>query len=307
MNPLHSPEFQNPVGASFGHRSSPTANGVAYRRTLTGIPLSQEIFDLLERIEGATTQEERDRYAKRPLLTVFMESRYLMSDLAIAWSRTKQVLDLGSGLSPRGMIFCRDNPTAIFAELDLPDKMATKIRVVNELTKDAPLANLHLQMGNVTSEFAFKRACQHFDSQKPVAVVCEGLLRYIDLPNKQIMARNIRDLLKTHGGVWITPDIEFLRDAESTPESRDNYEHSAKALGMDVRPNLFRDETDALDFFRGCGFRVDQYTHDKVMHRLASPTSLDLPYDLVRQELSKRYTFVMRLPRRRLKHVNQSA
>ena len=42
---------------------------------------------------------------------------------------------------------------------------------------------------------------------EPVAVINEGLLRYLTFQEKRIVAKNVYNLLSEFGGVWITCDV----------------------------------------------------------------------------------------------------
>ena len=46
-----------------------------------------------------------------------------------------------------------------------------------------------------------------FFNEEPIAVVNEGLLQYLDSQEKTVLGRNVHQLLKRFGGIWITPDI----------------------------------------------------------------------------------------------------
>lgn len=277
---------------TFNEKSSHTADGVAYRRTLTAIPRSREIWEILTRLQGPPPAEEMERMKNRALLPYF-EARYLMTDRVLRRSGIRQVYELASGLSPRGLNLTEENPSMVYVEIDLPEKMALKKNVVAELAP-RPRANLHLEAGNVIDAADFERGARHFDLSQPVAVICEGLLRYIGFDDKEKLARHISGLVRQGGGIWITPDVAFTSEFENmTPERRAHAEHLMKISGMSVLPNLFRDEAHAQSFFEGFGFAVAKHPLEEIADELVCPRAAGLSREQVAESLRRRCTYVM--------------
>src|SRR5437868_6767563 len=91
----------------------PTAHIVAYRRSLSDIPLAKEIYDA---VKGSAPYVSGDLF--RPDLAPEIEARYRVVDLYLAKSGIHQILELASGLSPRGAALSAD-PEINYVELDL--------------------------------------------------------------------------------------------------------------------------------------------------------------------------------------------
>ncbi len=288
---------------SLNEKISFTADGVAYRRAeYTDIPFSKEIFEIMEKICGPFDPEEKAKADGMKIVIPLFEARYILTDELLRESGVDRVLELASGLSPRGFIWTKDR-TVRFVELDLPEKMATKRRILAELHSRTGIGynqNHILEEGDLNDTFTFEQAINDLDMEgsdpRPVGIVCEGLLRYMNWPDKEKLARNINRALKySMGGVWITPDIELLSDADATPESRARYDMMAAKWGFDVRPFLFKDFDYAVSFFQGFGFKVAQHCHAGMAERLVSPVRAGLTIEDVRADLAKRFTFVMTL------------
>lgn len=288
---------------SLNEKISFTADGVAYRRAAyTDIPFSKEIFEIMEKICGPFNPEEKAKADGMKNVIPIFESRYLLTDGLLRGSGVDRVLELASGLSPRGFAWTRDH-TIRFVELDLPGKMVVKRRILAELHRCTGILdrqNHILEEGDLNDTFTFDQAMNDLDTEssdpKPVGIVCEGLLRYMNWPDKEKLAMNINRAIRySMGGVWITPDIEFLSDANATPESRARYDMMAEKWGFDVRPFLFKDFDHAVGFFKGFGFKVAQHCHAGMAERLVSPARAGLTIKEVRAELAKRFTFVMSL------------
>jgi O-methyltransferase involved in polyketide biosynthesis len=257
------------------------------------IPFAKEIWAILQK-SGGISSEDMIRATRGTFMYPFMEARYLMTDLEIAKSGADQIFELASGLTPRGIAMTA-SPTIMYVEFDLPDKLEEKKKIIDQLVAEgniAPRNNLYLESGDVTDTTNFERASRHF-TNRPVAVVCEGLLRYVSPTDRKALADNIHTLLKKYGGIWTTPDAEFF-DPEKTPEEeKKRFEERFEKLGYDVRPNLFKDAEDAEMFFRECGFDVAKYPAISMIDKLVLPKRMGLKKEDVIRCLTNRFCFTM--------------
>jgi O-methyltransferase involved in polyketide biosynthesis len=279
--------------STFNKQSSHTADGLVYIRSLTDIPFAKEIWATLQK-SGGISSDDMERATRGTFMYPFMEARYLMTDLEIAKSGTDQILELASGLSPRGITMTA-SPTVTYVEFDLPDKLEEKKKIIDQLVAEGKITsrnNLYLDSGNVTDTANFERAARHF-ANRPVAVICEGLLRYISPTDRKALADNIHMLLKKHGGIWTTPDVEFFDPLKTPEEEKKRLEERFEKFGYDVRPNLFKDADDAEMFFRECGFDVAKYPAINMMDKLVLPERMGLKKEDVIRCLTNRFCFTM--------------
>ena len=278
---------------TFNKKSSHTADGLVYIRILTNIPLAKEIFNIFQKLQGVSL-EEMKQAASRTYIYPFMEARYLMTSRELEKSGVNQIFELASGFSPRGIKMTK-SPTVTYVELDLPDKLKTKVAIVDELIKRGNIKtrnDLYFEGGNVISTTDFERGSNHFKNE-PVGVICEGLLRYISKEDIKKLARNIFNLLKHNGGVWITPDIEFFDPKKLTPEEKKYYDDRVQKLGYDVRLNLFKDENEAETFFNECGFHVIKIPLTNIINELVIPSKIGISKEEALKSLVNRFVFSM--------------
>jgi O-methyltransferase involved in polyketide biosynthesis len=279
---------------TFKEKSSHTADGVAYRRLFTDIPLAKEIWDILAKSQGRLDDEQLQKMMNRRMLS-FFEARYLKTDIELQKSGIKQILELAPGFSSRGIVMAED-PDVVYVELDLAGKMNTKKEIVAELVKRGQAKhspNLFFEEGNVVNVMDFMKAASHFRTDEPVAVICEGLLRYISFDDKKILLQEIHKLISRAGGAFITPDIEFLNDVDASPQKTAEYNQVAQDRGFDVRPNIFREEDHAISFFESFGFKVEKYALTDMIPFLACPEKAGLTPEEVAAPLKNRWTYVM--------------
>jgi O-methyltransferase involved in polyketide biosynthesis len=274
---------------------SPTAWRVAYCRTFSDIPFSQEIFDALLDVRGQTKDELFGEIEVNVLLALQFEARHKVMNKLIVESGAKQILELASGLTARGLMMTA-SPDIRYVETDLPGIIDEKRKVIELLTERKIIRarpNLKLEPANALDLASLQRATRHF-GKKPIAVVNEGLLRYLNFAEKEAVAKNIRRLLENFGGVWITPDIGNRRIfAEERGET--GIDKIAVLTGRDIDNNRFQDAEEAQRFFERLGFSVERHSLQEAADQIASPARLNVSKGRVEEILTRIVVLVMRV------------
>lgn len=274
---------------------APTAYGVAYLRTFSDIPLATGVFDALEGHMRDSGQTYVPGTASKDRLAPQLEARYKLVDNLVAASGLTQVIELASGIAPRGMSTATARPDISYVELDLPGVMSEKEAIFSRLQMPRP-NNLHLIAGNALSAADVTTAASGFSADKPVAIVNEGLMRYLTFPEKTVLARNVHTLLEAYGGVWITPDISLRSALAREDEAAKGHTDSLKrTTGIDVSQNVFEDVAQAQRFFEDLGFTVEQHSFLEVSDELVSPAKLGMSGDAVTKLNESCVAFVMRI------------
>lgn len=271
---------------------SSTAWTVAHRRTFTDIPYSQEIFDEFERILLDQGSAEIPEELVSPQIAPQIEARYKLVSRLIRENSVHQVLEIATGLSPRGLEMTSDSNVE-YVEVDLATMMSHKKKIVGALGSNG---NLHLEIGNALDLDSLKAAVAVLDQTKPLGIVHEGLLRYFNFDEKAIIARNIHSLLELFGGVWITPDITLrtVLNVAST-EDRDQIEKVGQLVGINIDQNRFENVDEAQKFFEDLAFTIERRRFTEVMDELVSPARLGQTRQQVEALIGGAYVFVMRI------------
>ncbi|MCL5125871.1 MAG: class I SAM-dependent methyltransferase [Deltaproteobacteria bacterium] len=270
----------------------PTAWGVAFRRTLTSIPLCQEIFSILDKSLTDLADRTKLEQLKRPKLTPFFEARYLLTQKLLRENRTNQFLELASGLCPRGILLT-ENAHITYVEIDFPSTIEQKTKIIEELVSLRKIdrrPNLRLLAGNVLDPDIIDLAANFFQ-QAPITIINEGLMRYQWFDNKALVGKNNLRLLRRFGGTWITPDITL---PEQNTIRKAVIRQTMELTGIDVSENAFPDAAHAKSFFETLGFEVEQRSFMEVVDQLTSPKKLGMTDSDVEQMISWRVAFVMK-------------
>lgn len=275
---------------------SPTAYGVAYRRTLAEIEHAEKIYEELEKIKSGQTAEDVATLEKMkaPELTPFFEARYKLVNKLLKENRVEQVLEIAAGFSPRGLAMTTGNPDLKYVELDLDKIVEEKRQIHATLQNQGKIPrqpNHYLESGDALNLESLQYSIRHFD-KKPIAIVNEGLMRYLTFDQKAQYARNVAILLKEFGGIWVTPDITLKGMMEGAKERSDQI---SKDLGINIDTNLFESETSARKFFEDLGFDVEVHSFREIENELVSPSKLGTTPQQMADMLDKPVLYVMRL------------
>ena len=184
------------------------------------------------------------------------ESRYWSIDQLLKIAGCKNILELSSGYSLRGLDLCAKDKSIHYIDTDLPEVVATKQRMID-----------HLQLGNgsngkfqllpldALNEVAFNSIIDSF-GDGPVTIVNEGLLMYLNIEEKKRLCKTIHTTLSQRGGCWITADIYVRRLAgviTSIPQSKGEVAFMEQ---HHVEENKFESYDAAEAFFKEQGFEL---------------------------------------------------
>lgn len=274
---------------------SPTAWRVAYCRTFSDILFSQEIFEALLDVRGQTTSELFGEVEVNLLLALQFEARHKVMTKLIAESGATQILELASGLTARGLTMTASADIR-YVETDLPGIVDEKRKIIELLTERKIIQtrpNLKLDVANALDFASLQWAIRHF-GKAPIAVLTEGLLRYLDFAEKEVVAKNVRKLLEKSGGVWITPDINMRRIfAEERGETA--VDKIAVLTGRNIDKNRFQDAEEAQRFFEKLGFSVERHSLNEAADQLVSPARLNVSKRRAEEILTPIAVFAMRV------------
>lgn len=245
----------------------PTAIVTSYPRIFTDIPYEKEIFSKIG-------EENVKNVFLDKMLAPELEARYKLANKLLNITGIKQVLELASGYSSRGLYYSKRGYT--YVEMDLPLMVEEKRRILKEMLEN--FSSLHLVSGNALQEKDYKQVIPYFDKNQELVIINEGLLRYLTFEEKKIVAENIYQTLSTFGGYWITCDVtpkKFIEHQNSNlPTLNTNLN------GITSRNNLnerFEDINHVREFFSDTGFKdIEIHKFSEVRDELFSPSILGL-------------------------------
>jgi O-methyltransferase involved in polyketide biosynthesis len=255
--------MQQPSQSKFD-KISPTALMVAYARAFTDIPYTKDLSRLVnaQSVVENLLGQKLEQVAE---IAILIESRYRAINQVLKDYLTKnisnpQLIELASGLLPRGMVMSQDLDVT-FIESDLPLMISQKTSLVKELVGDRP--NLHFIPIDIASKSNQLTACaKYLRKNEPIIILCEGLLMYLSHPQKHQVFNHIRELLQNYGGVWITSDFVTVEAINRRRLICPNLEKISQMVSrLSDRPiadTYFQNSEEIEDFIANQGFKCDR-------------------------------------------------
>lgn len=234
--------------------------------TLTNIPYETEIFEAVREDFGEINAE---LLVSR--LAVELEARRKLIDEYLDAGGFSQVFEFAAGYGTRGVE--RSEAGARYLELDLPSVSGRKRRVLDKtgLAND----NLRVISGNALNFEDFEKELAFFDKTKPVAVVNEGLMRYLNFEEKAEYARNVRRVLERFGGSWITSDVTPKKFLAVQDKGMTGFNKTVSGKTGGYSDNMFVDMAQVEEFFDDLGFEIVQVRRfSEMIDKLSAPERL---------------------------------
>jgi O-methyltransferase involved in polyketide biosynthesis len=235
---------------------SPSAKALLLLKSHTNIPFARQAATLSmlpEHYEPDFTRREPGFWTR----VVHFEVRYSSIDELLSDSRSKNIIELSSGFSFRGLALTRDRELN-YVDTDLPHLIDTKKQYVEALSKDLPAPRGHLETRplNALDEAGFMDIVDTLPEGE-VTIVNEGLLMYLGMEEKETLCRIIRKVLQRRGGSWITADI-YLKGRRRIAELEQGDTLKEFLEKHHVEDNMFESFDDATALFNRMGLTVDK-------------------------------------------------
>lgn len=264
---------------------SPTAILTSYPRTFTDIPYEKEIYNWIER-------NCAEKPALNKNLAPEIEARYKLINKLLNNTSIEQVLEIASGYSSRGIIYSQKGYN--YVEMDLENVVINKRKIVEGISKQNDCLNII--EGNALSNLDFEKADKYLDNRE-VAVINEGLLRYLTFEEKEIVAKNIYSLLKKHNGVWITCDVTPKKFIASQDKALPNFNKNLTSVtDRNSLNDRFEDIEHIREFFGKIGFDViEVHKFSEVKNELYSINQFNIINENIEKSLEDAIVAVMKI------------
>lgn len=280
-------EFNSSINDNEYEEISPTAIVTAYPRIFTDIPYEKEIYKWLE-------NNCNQKVALYKNMAPEIEARYKLINNLLEKYAIRQVLELAAGYSSRGIIYSKKGYN--YVELDLENISQNKKKIIHSIESDIP-KTLNIVKGNALREQDFKSIEKYFDSKNEVAVINEGLLRYLTFAEKRQVAQNIYKLLSKYGGIWITSDVTPKKFISSQNNALQDL--NKKITTITSRNDIndrFEDENHIREFFGDIGFDiVEIHKFGEMKDELYSINKLGIIDEKIEKTLEDAIVVVMKI------------
>ena len=194
--------------------------------------------------------------------TVVAELSYEAINRVIRESGCKNVLDVGCGYSPRGILLAREGYK--YVGIDLPPVIDGMHCCVDRINSDESVSgSVEYIVADATNDDSMKDAASRFDGD--ICVIAEGLIMHLSHDEMTCVYKNIRSILEEHGGCFISTDCNVKNyraaviNACYGPLKSMNIIHQERKLHENTE-GIFTDVSDdkhAFAFLTSVGLKVE--------------------------------------------------
>ena len=235
---------------------SPSARSLLLMKGLTNIPFARQVAEMMnypEKYVPDFKKKDISLWAR----VVHFENRYWSVDQLLKGLPFKNILELSSGFSFRGLEIVKQ-PGFHYIDTDLADVITEKNRFIKTLQNNEinPKSKLEILPLNALDEKQFEETVKRFPEGE-IVIVNEGLLMYLNMDEKEKLCGIIHQILKKHGGYWITADIYIKKEFKKLDLKLDE---KTKAFFKEhnIEENKFESFKAAEAFFKKVGFIIDK-------------------------------------------------
>ncbi len=232
---------------------SPSAEYLMMLKAHTKIPFAKEAASIVlsakEKFNEPVTDADRAVFLR---MLLHFENRYWTVEKLLWQTHPRNILEISSGYSFRGLDWCFQHPVH-FIDTDLPDLVTAKARLVQSLITGNPAEMkgvYELLPLNVMDTDSFIQVINQFPDG-PISIVNEGLLVYLGEEEKKRLCATIREILLQRGGFWITGDIYIKHDRDNSILRNEKMQEFRKK--HQLYKNSFDSFESARQFFADCG------------------------------------------------------
>ncbi|MEO6838074.1 MAG: class I SAM-dependent methyltransferase [Ginsengibacter sp.] len=235
---------------------SPSAKSLLRMKGYTRLPFAMQVAAIAIRPEKFEP-DFQDKDFMFWTRVFHFEVRYKTIDLLLQDISIKNILELSSGFSFRGLDKVINNDIH-FIDTDLPAIIEEKKEMLKELLTGIPTPKGKLELFplNALDEKAFTTITNRFTSG-PIIILNEGLMMYLNEEEKRKLCRIIHSILKERGGYWITADI-YLKPPGNIPAFKMDDDLQPLLDQHKVNENMFESMKGATAFFESEGFTIDR-------------------------------------------------
>ncbi len=234
---------------------SPSALSLLLMKGYTDIPYARQVATLM-----SSPESYHPDYTKKDLTfwgrMVHFENRYWSIDQLLKDALVKNILEISSGYSFRGLAMAKQYDCH-YIDTDLPEVIEHKKTMLPDLTghNQGNIGKLELLPLNALDESQFNEIISRFPPGE-ITIINEGLLMYLNPEEKDKLCGLIFRTLRERGGCWITADIYIKNRMDKLPLKID-----AKTQAFfdqhRIEENKFENFEEARSYFENIGFVID--------------------------------------------------
>ena len=230
-----------------------------------GIPEAVEYLGNLSAEDILKKVPLRDPERVERANAIYQELHYTALNQYVEKEGYKTVMDLGCGVSPRGILMARKGIDYVGVELPA---VVDAVRDYTPLfLDDEEMEHITFAAADFTDHDAMMAAAK--DIKGPVCIVSELVLVFLSREKQDALFNNIHAILKEHGGCFVTCDYttgelfydgteEIYGENATRRIAEDTVRLYAGISETDFTGTVFDTHKEAIDFIKAHHFKVEQ-------------------------------------------------
>lgn len=209
--------------------------------------------------------------------TVSNEARFYIGNIMAEESGCDTIVDLPCGYVPRGLVISEEGKQ--FYGLDLPAVVEELEPAIREIATSEQNDKMHFASVDATNLDSLRNALKGVDGK--ICILMDGLLGYFNNSELDSVLNNIRELLKEHGGVWITADkfgtdlgaitYAALTDSDGEIVRQAMRSGGTKVADIPISHTVIHGTvSEAKKYFEEHGFNIKEVSYAEKLPKLSS-------------------------------------
>ena len=258
--------------SSRANADAPEFQSVSYTAPITlhwlakaGVPEAKEFLGTLSAEDILNKVPVRDPERVEKANAIYQEMHYTALNDYIIEKGYKNVMDLGCGVSPRGLVMARKGINYVGVELPA---VAEAVEEYAPMFLDSEQLNLFkIVAADFTDHEAMMAAAKNIDG--PVCIVSELVMVFLSREQQDALFNNIHEILKEHGGCFITCDYttgelfydgtaEIYGEKATWKIAEDTVKLYSGISETDFTGTVFETHKEAKDFIAAHNFNLQE-------------------------------------------------
>ena len=230
-----------------------------------GVPEAVEFLGTLSADDILKKVSLRDPERVEKANSIYQEIHYTALNNYIESNGYKNVMDLGCGVSPRGIVMARKG--IHYVGVELPAVTEAMEEYAPMFLEDDELNYFHIATADFTDHDAMMAAAKNI--QGPVCIVSELVMVFLSREKQDALLKNVHEILKEHGGCFVTADYttgELFYDGTETIYGQDaTWKISQETVRLyasisetNFTGTIFDTHKEAIDFIKAHNFNVEE-------------------------------------------------
>ena len=230
-----------------------------------GVPEAVEFLGTLSAEDILKKHPVKDPERVEKANAIYQEFHYSALNEYIETNGYKNVMDLGCGVSPRGIMMARKGIN--YVGVELPAVAEAVEEYVPMFLDDNELKNFTITAADFTDHEAMMKAAEKIDG--PVCIVSELVMVFLSREQQDALLDNIHEILKEKGGCFITSDYTtgelFYDGTEEIYGERVAWKISQETVKLysgisetDFTGTVFDTHKEAKDFIAAHNFNLTE-------------------------------------------------